>query len=96
MAGGIDTFFLIFAVSEYPLVNCLGHGAPALRNSFYRYLTFKQTSFDQGALVYFMQAGFAFLCAGSIRAKNVKNILLWSLRKFSLKITSCFLGLASH
>ena len=28
------------------------------------------------ALVFFMQAGFAMLCAGSIRAKNVKNILL--------------------
>ena len=26
-----------------------------------------------GTLVFFMQAGFAMLCAGSIRAKNVKN-----------------------
>ena len=33
----------------------------------------------QGALVYFMQTGFAMLCAGSIRSKNVKNILLWNL-----------------
>lgn len=32
-----------------------------------------------GALVYFMQIGFAMLCAGSIREKNVKNILLWCL-----------------
>jgi len=32
-----------------------------------------------GALVYFMQPGFAMLCAGSIRAKNVKNIMLWNL-----------------
>jgi Amt family ammonium transporter len=32
-----------------------------------------------GALVYFMQTGFAMLCAGSIRSKNVKNILLWNL-----------------
>jgi len=32
-----------------------------------------------GALVYFMQTGFAMLCAGSIRAKNVKNIVLWNL-----------------
>ena len=30
----------------------------------------------QGALVYFMQTGFAMLCAGSIRAKNVKNVIL--------------------
>ena len=29
-----------------------------------------------GTLVFFMQAGFAMLCAGSIRAKNVKNIML--------------------
>jgi Amt family ammonium transporter len=33
----------------------------------------------QGALVYFMQPGFAMLCAGSIRAKNVKNVILWNL-----------------
>ena len=26
-----------------------------------------------------MQTGFAMLCAGSIRAKNVKNIVLWNL-----------------
>ncbi len=32
-----------------------------------------------GALVYFMQLGFAMLCAGSIREKNVKNVLLWNL-----------------
>jgi len=32
-----------------------------------------------GALVYFMQTGFAMLCAGSVRAKNVKNIVLWNL-----------------
>ncbi|GMI30131.1 hypothetical protein TeGR_g3232, partial [Tetraparma gracilis] len=29
-----------------------------------------------GALVFLMQAGFAMLCAGSIREKNVRNILL--------------------
>merc|ERR1712003_247805 len=32
-----------------------------------------------GTLVFFMQAGFAMLCAGSIRQKNVKNILLKNL-----------------
>jgi Amt family ammonium transporter len=31
------------------------------------------------ALVFFMQAGFAMLCAGSVRAKNVKNIMLKNL-----------------
>jgi len=45
VAGGLDTFFLIYG----------------------------------GALVYFMQLGFAMLTAGSVRAKNVKNILLWNL-----------------
>lgn len=29
-----------------------------------------------GVLVFFMQAGFAMLCAGSVRQKNVKNIML--------------------
>jgi hypothetical protein len=29
------------------------------------------------SLVFFMQLGFAMLCAGSIRAKNVKNVILW-------------------
>eukprot|EP00980_Cylindrotheca_fusiformis_P006337 scaffold1356_cov123-Cylindrotheca_fusiformis.AAC.18 len=29
-----------------------------------------------GALVFLMQAGFAMLCAGSVRQKNVKNIML--------------------
>ena len=33
----------------------------------------------QGALVFFMQAGFAMLCAGSVRQKNVKNIMLKNL-----------------
>lgn len=32
-----------------------------------------------GALVFFMQAGFAMLCAGSVRFKNVKNIMLKNL-----------------
>lgn len=32
-----------------------------------------------GSLVFFMQAGFAMLCAGSIREKNVINILLKNL-----------------
>jgi Amt family ammonium transporter len=41
-----------------------------------------------GALVYFMQTGFAMLCAGSIRAKNVKNVILWNL------LDSCGGGLA--
>jgi Amt family ammonium transporter len=41
-----------------------------------------------GALVFFMQTGFAMLCAGSIRAKNVKNVILWNL------LDSCGGGLA--
>jgi Amt family ammonium transporter len=30
-------------------------------------------------MVFFMQTGFAMLCAGSIRSKNVKNVILWNL-----------------
>lgn len=41
-----------------------------------------------GSLVYFMQTGFAMLCAGSIRAKNVKNVILWNL------LDSCGGGMA--
>ena len=33
----------------------------------------------QGAAVFLMQAGFAMLCAGSVRQKNVKNIMLKNL-----------------
>ena len=43
---------------------------------------------QQGALVYFMQTGFAMLTAGSIRAKNVKNVLLWNF------LDSCGGGIA--
>ncbi|GKY93678.1 hypothetical protein MPSEU_000335100 [Mayamaea pseudoterrestris] len=41
-----------------------------------------------GALVFMMQAGFAMLCAGSIRAKNTRNVILWNL------LDSCGGGLA--
>jgi ammonia channel protein AmtB len=46
------------------------------------------TTTIQGALVFFMQTGFAMLTAGSVRAKNVKNVLLWNL------LDSCGGGLA--
>lgn len=32
-----------------------------------------------GYLVFFMQAGFAMLCAGSVRSKNAKNIILLNI-----------------
>jgi len=32
-----------------------------------------------GALVFFMQAGFAMLCAGSVRRKNTQNTMLKNL-----------------
>lgn len=34
---------------------------------------------NSGYMVFFMQAGFAMLCAGSVRAKNAKNIILLNL-----------------
>jgi len=46
----------------------LGEGLEAGTNAIY--------TLWAASLVVFMQAGFAMLCAGSIRAKNVKNILL--------------------
>ena len=39
-----------------------------------------------GALIFLMQAGFATLSAGSIRAKNVKNILLKNLLDASIRV----------
>lgn len=35
-----------------------------------------------------MQTGFAMLCAGSIRAKNVKNVILWNLLDVSRNLLS--------
>jgi Amt family ammonium transporter len=32
-----------------------------------------------GALVFFMQAGFALVCAGAVRKKNVVNTMLKNL-----------------
>jgi Amt family ammonium transporter len=40
------------------------------------------------ALVFFMQTGFAMLCAGSIRSKNIKNVILWNL------LDSCGAGIS--
>jgi Amt family ammonium transporter len=34
---------------------------------------------QSGYMVFFMQAGFAMLCAGSVRAKNAKNIILLNI-----------------
>ena len=34
---------------------------------------------QSGYLVFFMQAGFAMLCAGSVRSKNAKNIILLNI-----------------
>ena len=39
-----------------------------------------------GALIFLMQAGFATLSAGSIRAKNVKNILLKNLLDACIRV----------
>lgn len=60
------------------LLECVADGTEAERNDLISgvdtfYLIYA------GALVFFMQVGFAMLCAGSIREKNVKNVLLWNL-----------------
>ncbi|GAB4821856.1 hypothetical protein N2152v2_008902 [Parachlorella kessleri] len=41
-----------------------------------------------GYLVFFMQAGFAMLCAGAVRAKNAKNIILLNI------LDACFGAMA--
>ena len=38
-----------------------------------------QWMLQSGYMVFFMQAGFAMLCAGSVRAKNAKNIILLNI-----------------
>ena len=43
-----------------------------------------------GALVFFMQAGFAMLCAGSVRKKNVNNTMLKNL------LDACGAGIAFY
>ena len=52
-----------------------------------------------GALIFLMQAGFATLSAGSIRVKNVKNILLKNLLDACIGAIAWFLlgyGFAYH
>jgi Amt family ammonium transporter len=67
-----------FPVFHFQATNSLASGVDTF------YLIFA------GALVYFMQTGFAMLCAGSIRAKNVKNVILWNM------LDSCGGGLAFY
>ena len=47
-----------------------------------------------GTLVFLMQAGFAMLCAGSIRAKNAQNILLKNVMD-CVEINQCIAGIAT-
>ena len=86
LAVGQDGIFCSHASFHFRLVLCeQQHNAAtsSLANGIDTfYLIFA------GALVYFMQTGFAMLCAGSIRAKNVKNVILWNL------LDSCGGGLA--
>jgi len=62
---------LIGAVAEIAEVKVTEEKSQAELNTFYLMWA--------GALIFLMQAGFATLSAGSIRAKNVKNILLKNL-----------------
>lgn len=49
------------------------------------------------ALIFFMQAGFAMLCAGAVRKKNVQNTMLKNLLDavsyFQIKATATYAGL---
>lgn len=73
-----ETCAAVYSDDINGLIKCVSDGSEKNMNSFASgvdtfYLLFA------GALVYFMQTGFAMLCAGSIRSKNVKNVLLWNL-----------------
>jgi Amt family ammonium transporter len=73
--GCVDTHSSNLSVE---LLQCVSDATEAARSS----LTSGVDTFYliyAGALVFFMQVGFAMLCAGSIREKNVKNVLLWNL-----------------
>mmetsp|Transcript_4361 Transcript_4361/g.5676 ORF Transcript_4361/g.5676 Transcript_4361/m.5676 type:complete len:483 (-) Transcript_4361:653-2101(-) len=47
--------------------------------------------FSQGAMVFGMQCGFAMLCAGSLRSKNAKNIMLQNILDVSAGAIGFFL-----
>ena len=64
----INTFYLMWAGASPA-------AAPACRTT----ITLLVRG-SAGALIFLMQAGFAMLSAGSIRAKNVSNILLKARR----------------
>ena len=66
----LNTFYLMWAGTPLPRL-CIRDGTESRAESTLPPFT--------GALIFLMQAGFATLSAGSIRAKNVKNILLKNL-----------------
>jgi Amt family ammonium transporter len=73
------------------LLSCIADGHEANRETGHLDVASGLDSFYlifAGALVFFMQTGFAMLCAGSIRSKNVKNVMLWNL------LDSCGGGIA--
>jgi len=68
--------------SELDISQCVSDAFEAvLASKNDTYETAINTSFllFGGALIYFMQTGFAMLTAGSVRQKNCKNVLLWNL-----------------
>jgi Amt family ammonium transporter len=71
---GLDLGSCSSASTQTDIVKCVEYYVEANSNSLNTFwLIFG------GALVFFMQCGFAMLCAGCVRTKNVKNIMLKNL-----------------
>ena len=67
-----------FSTSENDLLNCVTSSLSKTDEHLVQALDFLFLLYST-SLVFFMQAGFAMLCAGSIRLKNVQNTMLKNL-----------------
>jgi Amt family ammonium transporter len=74
MAGAITMEVINATVAEISQAQIDSVVSPTISADINNYFTV-----FSGYLVFFMQAGFAMLCAGSVRAKNAKNIILLNI-----------------